>query len=365
MKKRTQEQKYGPRKTGELSEGDMKTIRAYLRRGRIKDGATIAGAATLGGMVAFTLEDTLRDLGEMVGETIDSTRFVARALIPEDKSPTEMVATYLERIPPDVRESYIQHTSESYFEKIGRLFDRDDKAVAHSKAGEVAEKFPGAQSEPVKDVRGLKGWILTKTKEILTGADEPRKEEIEATNTPEYQEHYNLLANTKGAGIDRLTKIRRGIEKFCEKVELAEMKTGKVDTKTTEILEGMVREYNGVAELLGSIDHLPVMDVKRGLESQEYAAVIKTADDYGIKPADYTGWGDGIFYGAIAVAALAGGVISRLGGGIADTLYAGTKTGAKALGYIGKKAGQAARGIYHLGKKHKGDEKSDGSDNSE
>ncbi len=294
-----------------LDARDMKDKRD--RRNRIVDTGIRAVAPVAAGAAFYKyFGDSAAGAGKFFGECVDAVR-VAKDLLTRN-GPNAEVETYVSRIDRGVATDYLAHRNEEYLSKL-----EDSARLLLDAGGRASENFPGANSEPVKGLRGMKGKILETTVGWVRG-----KEETETRNTEQYQQNYNHMAAIRFSAISRLRHINSAIEEYCGKLSLNEAKGHNVSQTDLRVLEKMAKEYNAITLIAEGSSELSVNEIYEGTRNDDYQALIKAADKYGIKGADYQSWA-------------LGGVIA----GTALAAYAGNK--------IAKPATAAARGLYKAG----------------
>ncbi|MFA5992624.1 MAG: hypothetical protein WC796_02890 [Candidatus Pacearchaeota archaeon] len=261
----------------------------------METGARMAGAAVAGGAFYRYLGDSARGLGEFCGELGDGVR-TARALASLGTS-TDSTQHYLSLLPGNMAQVY-QDSAGSYLD-AGR--------IGLETAQKASESFPGARSEVVQGIRGIKGTIIETTKGLIRG----NREEVGKTNTPEYQANYNQLAALRVAGVKKMQSLEVQIDRHCQKLAVNEARVGKVDEEGIRILEGLVGQHNSILSLVKNSESLGVSEVSAGINSSQYQILITSAKTYGLQPVSYTDYGTAALLSGTLLAAYAGNRVGK------------------------------------------------------
>jgi hypothetical protein len=271
-------------KTG-VEEGEEQQESERLERNtkRVKLLTPFAGATAAMLIYSFTLAHPFYNLGRFAGESVHGGR-VSKAVLSLG-SEKGVPQRYLGILPADVRTDYERYHDAAGFERISRAAQ---EVLGGMQRG--AEHFPGANSGPVKDLRGLKGKIIEATKRIIPGQD---KEQITKTNTKQYQENWNRLSELLAQAILKRAELESEMSKYSEKLVANEV--SGADAGGRSGLIKIVQAYNGLSELVESISRLrgDVKVIYDGVADKEYFEALKTAGAYGLKPFDGTLWGAG------------------------------------------------------------------------
>jgi hypothetical protein len=260
-------------------------------------GAVAPGVAASGFYNYFG--DTAAGAGKFVGESVDAVK-LARNLMSGSGS-SSAVDTYISRIDDGTAQEYLAYRNEGYLTRL-----EESARLLLDAGGRASENFPGAKSAPVQGLRGAKGKILETTVGWVRG-----REETETRNTQQYQENYNHMAALRFSAISKLRQLNSKIEDYCGKLSINEAKGHNVTQSNLRVLEGMAKEYNAIKVIAEGSSELSVNDIHEGVKNDDYQALIRAADSYGIRATNYQSWALGGVIVGTALAAYAGSKVAK------------------------------------------------------
>jgi len=281
----------------------IKKLEVRNRRGMLV-GPGAAGAAALG--THFGAGDWIRGKADGVEEIYHGAKVAAKL--------TDFGKGDLELADELIKENVDGALAREYFENV----ESGSKLVTGSQeALEAMQRnyavVPGSETKPVREIRGLKGWIIEKTRgpvREIAGADDKPGESAQI-NTEQYRDHYDNLAELRQTAVLRREELRGEMGHLAEKLQKTELNTGEIDGGGVEALEGLVREYNQASEVLGEIRGMEVDDIFQGRENTTYASTLEKADNYGIQPFQPGAFADVAIVGADIAAGIAGYVVAK------------------------------------------------------
>jgi len=288
----------------------------------VKSVGGLSGAALGYGLVG----PYAKDFAEFVGESwhgIDLAIKLSNNYFGNENS----VKKYLENIDPGVKERYLENRGHEQL-----LLTASQEALEAMQRASL--KIPTTESKPVKSLRGLKGWIIEKTKGI--GKSEEEKEEIHIQNTEEYQSNYNTLARLRMSAVEKRELLNGEIVGQSRKLEKNEYNTEKIDERGLRIFDSLIKEYNNVSDVLRNIVELDIRQINDGVLNKKYEQVVSDAKNYGIIPYSVEGFGDIGLMGATILGAWLGYKVSRPIAQIGNAVYYFGKDIIKSASKVGK-----------------------------
>ncbi len=312
-------------------EKQVKGLKGKARRDNI---AGVAGVATGAGAVGYFLGDVSREVGEGIGEVYHGMKVVSNLGKFGSNVEEGIMTEYVEMLPEGVSGVYLDN-----LDNESLIVDGSREALDALQRG--AMHFPGQEVEPVRNIRGLKGSIIQKTKGWITGD----KEEAEIQNTEQYAENYDDLARLRTSALLKREGLKDEIGDYCGKLYLNEQNTGNVGEGGLEVLENLVVQHNNLSGLLSNIGELDIRDINEGELNEGYQGAVQDAKDFGVKGYSVDNWGDAGFLASLVVGAYLGNKFAKpvfKAGNLAYSLGSG------AVKRTAKGVGALARGIKSI-----------------
>lgn len=266
-----------------------------------------------------------RHLGEFIGESWHGVDLAVK-LGKNYFRNKDSVDKYLDRIDGQVGESYVKNTRE---ENI--LKDISVEGMEGMQRG--ALKVPSVESKPVRGLRDIKGWIIDKTKGVITG----EKEEAEIQNSEGYRDNYNALARLRVSAVEKRELLKAEIVGQSKKLEENEYNTGSIDEEGLKIFEDLIKEYNNTSDVLRNIFDLDIREINSGTLDARYQKAVSDANAYRIIPYSAENLGDVGVLGATILGGYLGYKISKPIIKISNMAYNTGKVVAKGVYKTGKK----------------------------
>lgn len=266
------------------------------------------------------------DLAEFVGESWHGVDLAIK-LSNNYFGNKDPVNKYLGNIDSGVKEGYLENRGHEQL-----LLTASQEALEAMQRASL--KIPTVESKPVKSLRGLKGWIIEKTKGI--GKSEGEKEEIHIQNTEQYRDNYNVLARLRMSAVEKSELLKGEIVGQSRKLEKNEFNTGKIDERGLRIFDSLIREYNNVSDVLRNIVELDIRQINEGVLNKRYEQVVSDAKNYGIIPYSAKGWGDIGAMGATILGAWLGYKVSKPIARIGNVAYYFGKNIIKSASKVGR-----------------------------
>jgi hypothetical protein len=225
------------------------------------------------------------------------------------------------------------------------LSNRDILSEAPKEALEVMQResdaFPGQHTAPVEAGKGVKAWVLTKSKSWFK--PEARKEEIKQTNTTQYTQNYNDLAKIRTSALEHREVSLQEMKSLASKVEQNEASSGAIDAAGRQRFESLVKEHNNACKVLKDIHNLKPGEIYQGKESASYITTTQEAKNYGITPFQPGAWADNAMVGLTILGAFAGYKAAN----IATAAYHTAEDIARGTYAVGRGAYHAGESIAH------------------
>lgn len=293
-----------------------------VTQGVVKTVGGLSGAAFGYGLIG----PYARDLAEFVGGSwhgIDLAIKLSNSYFRNEES----VNRYLGNIDSGVKERYLENRVNEQL-----LLTASQEALEATQRGSL--NVPTIESKPVKSLRGLKGWIIEKTKGI--GKSDEEKKEIHIQNTGQYRDNYNALARLRMSAVEKSELLKGEIVGQSRKLEKSEYNTGKIDERGLGIFDSLIREYNNASDVLRNIVELDISQINEGVLNKIYEQVVSDAKNYGIVPYSAEGAGDIGVMGATILGAWLGYKVSRPIARIGNVAYCFGKDIIKGASKVGK-----------------------------
>jgi len=258
-------------------------------------GLGIGGAA--GGLVGYNLGSPLNGFFS----TAETASRDFRVIYKFDRNDDVHLEKILEDLPESERQVYEENNNR--------------RMTIYQKAGDYIEalqrpalKTPGAESAPVKEVRGIKRRLFEFTKGFL---GEESKKEAEIQSNPRYTGNYNDLAILRLSLMEGIGGLESSMNGTAYKIRANEHNTHSRDNGGRELLDRLLSKHSARFDLLRKFQDLTPQQVLEGNDNRDYLEVIDLAEEYEIKPYEPKGlFSKYSSYGT----ALVGGIIGAWAG---------------------------------------------------
>jgi hypothetical protein len=272
--------KIGPRLA--QVEKDVARLGAQLDTSRklntVRRSARLAGAGAGIALYVLTgLNDVIGDAAQGIG-TVYHDGKIAMQLLNRGASDTSLIDGYVAKLPDaNERAFYKSYSDDVAF--LPSLANASRQTL--DSMGRESERFPGAQSKPIQEIRGLKEGLIAKGKKLIG----KNSKEVDTTREPEYATHYNDIAQLRTETLRARNEVHKSMGELCFKMERNHL-GGQSLTEGMEQLGELTRKYNQISALAERMNSLSVPEIKEGMHNVRYQEVITQAQAYGVTPFD-------------------------------------------------------------------------------